>query len=107
MDLRQTLHDLLPAYMGQIKIEIVCSSDPASFIHFFLHRPNYHIHRRKFHGICISLHEPLAFIIDQDASFSPCALGYEQASGIEPCRMELDELHVHEDPKSTPLNSNH
>ncbi len=42
----------------------------------------------------VSLHEALAFAVDEVASLSTAALRHKAARPVDPCRVELHELHV-------------
>ena len=86
---------LVDRFRADIQVHVALSTDTTSFLHLQEHCPTDNIPRGKvFDGRRISFHEALAFIIEQDPTFTSHTLCDQDAHAINAGRMELEEFHI-------------
>ncbi len=93
-DAGQPLKNLLPSQVPQVKVHVLVMK-AAAFVDFSLDGPGDDVPRRQLHGAFgVPLHEPLAAIVHQVASFAARPLADENVGAVEGGGMVLHELQV-------------
>jgi hypothetical protein len=78
-----------------LQVDVVLAIDATALLDLPKDGAAYHVAAGQvLHARGVDLHEPLPVLVEQDAAFSPDALGNEDAYGVEARRVKLDELHV-------------
>src|SRR5690554_2587707 len=95
-DAGQTLVEHLFTEMIELEVDMVAIlTATATLEDLHNHGARHYVTTSKVLGVrCITLHEALAVLVDQVATFTPTAFGHQHSSAVDAGGMELPHLHV-------------